>query len=294
MNKYYLYIIIAASLWGSIGIIVKSFYALGFTPVQLVVFRTFIGGIFLLVYLLIKDKKKLIINPKDSWMFVGTGLFSFVFFNISYFISVERSGMSVASVLLYTAPTFVLILSFLIFKESITRIKAAAILLAFLGCLFVSGAFEESIPIDYTGILSGVISGFGYALYSIFGKIALRKYSTITVITYTFLFGSIGAMPFADVISLPALITGSSTAISIVVLAIFITVVPFMLYTKGLSEVEASRASILATIEPVVATILGVLIYFEPLSFLKILGILLVIGAAILVNLNIRVSGEVK
>lgn len=290
MNKYYFYIILAASLWGSIGIIVKSFDALGFTPVQLVTFRTFLGAVFIFTYLLIKDKSKLKINIKDSWMFVGTGLLSFVFFNIFYFISVERTGMSIASVLLYTAPMFVLIMSCLIFKEKFTKIKVFAVLVAFIGCIFVSGVIDSKVIfVDYYGIFAGLLSGFGYSLYSIFGKFALAKYDTITVTLYTFIFGSLGAMPFAKIYQIPSLIDGNSTAISIIVLAVFITIVPFMLYTKGLSKVEPSRASILATIEPVVATTLGFLLFSEPLTFFKISGICLVISGAVIVSLNSKV-----
>ncbi|MBK5261329.1 MAG: EamA family transporter [Peptostreptococcaceae bacterium] len=66
MKKYYLYIIIAASLWGTIGIIVKSFYAAGFSPIQLVCFRTFIGGLLIFIYLIANNKSKLKIKLKDK------------------------------------------------------------------------------------------------------------------------------------------------------------------------------------------------------------------------------------
>jgi len=256
MNKYYLYIIIAASLWGTIGIIVKSFYAAGFSPIQLVCFRTFIGSILIFIYLISKDKSKLKIRLNDIWMFLGTGIISFAFFNVCYFIAVAKTGLSVASVLLYTAPGFVLILSVIVFKEKITKVKIMALCLAFLGCLLVSGIFQNSdTSLDLTGIMIGILAGFGYGLYSIFGKIALSRYDTLAITFYTFLFGFIGSMPFA-------------------------------LYTKGLSKVEPSRASILATIEPVVATIFGVILFNEALTFIKILGIASVIGASIIISLK--------
>ncbi len=291
MNKYYLYIIIAASFWGTIGIIVKSFYAAGFSPIQLVFFRTFIGVIMLFIYLIINDKSKLRIRLKDTWMFFGTGIISFAFFNVCYFIAVEKTGLSVASVLLYTAPGFVFILSVIVFKEKITKVKMMALCLAFFGCLLVSGVLQQAdYAIDLTGIMFGILAGFGYGLYSIFGKIALSRYSPITVTFYTFTFGFLGALPFSNITEIPAMITSGEIAINILLLAAIITVLPFALYTKGLSKVEPSRASILATIEPVVATIFGVLLFNEVMTFIKILGIASVIGAAIIISLKPKIE----
>lgn len=291
MNKYYLYIIIAASFWGTIGIIVKIFYAAGFSPIQLVFFRTFIGVIMLFIYLIINDKSKLRIRLKDTWMFFGTGIISFAFFNVCYFIAVEKTGLSVASVLLYTAPGFVFILSVIVFKEKITKVKMMALCLAFFGCLLVSGVLQQAdYAIDLTGIMFGILAGFGYGLYSIFGKIALSRYSPITVTFYTFTFGFLGALPFSNITEIPAMITSGEIAINILLLAAIITVLPFALYTKGLSKVEPSRASILATIEPVVATIFGVLLFNEVMTFIKILGIASVIGAAIIISLKPKIE----
>lgn len=287
MNKYYLYIIIAASLWGSIGIIVKSFYAAGFSPIQLVTFRTLIGATLIFIYLIAKDRSKLKIRLKDTWLFFGTGIISFAFFNICYFMAVEKTGLSVASVLLYTAPGFVFIMSVFVFKEVITKRKLLALCLAFLGCLLVSGVLQNSgATLDRFGILVGVLAGFGYGLYSIFGKIALCRYDSLTVTFYTFAFGFLGTLPFARITEIPPMITSGEIAVNIVLLAVVITILPFALYTKGLSMVEPSKASILATIEPVVATIFGVVLFSETLTFIKILGIASVISAAIIINSN--------
>ena len=295
MNKYYLYIIIAASLWGSIGIIVKNFYAAGFSPIQLVTFRTLIGSGLIFIYLITKDRNKLKIRLKDTWLFFGTGIISFAFFNVCYFIAVEKTGLSVASVLLYTAPVFVFILSVIVFKEVITKTKLLALCLALSGCVLVSGVLQNSgTPINSYGILAGIFAGFGYGLYSIFAKVALSRYDSLTVTFYTLAFGFFGTLPFARIMEIPSLITSGDIAVKILVLAVVITILPFALYTKGLSMVEPSRASILATIEPVVATIFGVLLFSEELTGIKILGISSVISAAILININPKtLTGEV-
>ena len=66
--------------------------------------------------------------------------------------------------------------------------------------------------------------------------------------------------------------------------ALLTTVVPYLCYTKGLSGLPASQASVTATIEPVVAAILGIVVFHESASFLKIAGIVLVLSSVVLMN----------
>jgi drug/metabolite transporter (DMT)-like permease len=280
-------IMAAASLWGSIGIFIKNLTAAGFSPMQLVAFRTLISMTLIFLFLLWKAPEKLKIRWQDSWMFIGTGLFSFVFFNYFYFISVQRNGLSVASVLLYTAPVFVFLLSVLLFRERVTPLKVTTLILAVIGCLLVSGALEKDTGmLDLFGILAGVLSGLGYGLYSIFGKFALTRYDAVTITFYTFLFGTLGAFPLAGMNRVPGLIDSFGLLANILILAVLITILPFTLYTMGLSGTEPSKASVLATVEPLVATFFGLLLYQESLGVLKFFGILAVIGAALIINLQ--------
>ena len=141
-----------------------------------------------------------------------------------------------------------------------------------------------------TGLLIGLGSGIGYGLYSILGKVALRKYSSYTVTTYTFIFAAVGSW----IISRPADMMGkfsSAPDLGFLIFFCFLTalitaVIPFLSYTLGLESVEASKAGIIATIEPMVATLVGVLVYSEPLTILSALGILLILFAVILLNWN--------
>ena len=287
MNRHYLMIMAAASLWGSIGIFIKNLTAAGFSPMQLVTFRTLISMTLIFLFLLWKAPEKLKIRWQDSWMFIGTGLFSFVFFNYFYFISVQRNGLSVASVLLYTAPVFVFLLSVLLFRERVSPLKVITLILAVIGCLLVSGALERDTGmLDLFGILAGVLSGLGYGLYSIFGKFALARYEPVTITFYTFLFGTLGAFPLAGMGQVPGLIDSFDLLANILILAILITILPFTLYTLGLAGTEPSKASVLATVEPLVATFFGMLLYQESLGLIKMFGILSVIGAALIINLQ--------
>ena len=132
--------------------------------------------------------------------------------------------------------------------------------------------------------------GFGYGLYSILGTIALRRYSPYTVTTYTFLFAGLGSWFICkpgDMISHFCQAQNLPLLIGFCILTALITaVIPFLTYTLGLRTVEASKAGIIATLEPVVATIIGILCFSEMLTVLSALGIILILSAVVVLNIK--------
>lgn len=281
----YLYIILAASLWGIIGIFVSYLYELGFTTTQVVSIRAITAAIFLIIYVVYKNRKLLEIKISDSHYFVGTGIFSVVFFNWCLFSAIQETSISVATILLYTAPAFVAILSRALFKELLTPRKITALIATLVGCSLVIGIFPNtSESVSLYGLTLGLGAGFFYALYSIFGKYALRKYDSLTVTLYTFIFAAIAVTPFSELWAVLPLFINAEAWLYIIGLGLLSTVLAFTLYTRGLKSVESSRASIIATIEPVIASLVGFLIFQEKLYLWQYIGILLVILAVIMVQ----------
>ena len=150
----------------------------------------------------------------------------------------------------------------------------------------MSGVSGEGLTM--TGLLIGLGAGLGYGLYSILGTVALRKYSPYTVTAYTFLLASAGAWLIcrpADMLSKFAAADDLTSLLLFCCLTALVTaVIPFLAYTLGLRTVEASRAGILATVEPMVATLFGILVFSEPLTVFSGTGILLILAAVILLN----------
>ncbi|MGQ4668575.1 DMT family transporter [Metabacillus halosaccharovorans] len=287
MNKNiaYVYILSGAALWGMIGLFVTFLYEAGFSPTQVVAIRAISASIFLLFFVFWKKREAIKIKLSDSKYFVGTGVISIVFFNWCMFEAIKETSISVSSVLLYTAPAFVMIFSRFFFKELFTIRKLLALIITFIGCILVIGLFQntnESVTIY--GFLVGLGSGFFYALYSIFGKFALIKYSSVTVTTYTFVFAAIAITPFSGLWHVGTIFTNLEVWLSIIGLGLFSTLLAFLLYTKGLESVESGRASILATVEPVVATLIGFLVFQEKLSVWQYVGIIAVIMAVFIVQ----------
>jgi drug/metabolite transporter (DMT)-like permease len=281
----YIFIIVAAMLWGMIGLFVNKLYGLGFAPLQIVSVRAIGASFMLALYLLITNKKVLKIKLNDIKYFIGTGIFSFAFFNWCLFVAIKNSSISVATILLYTAPAFVILFSTILFKEKITSIKLISLALTLLGCILVTGFFQSSDQrVSTIGILAGLGSGLGYALYSIFGKYALKKYDPMTIPAYTFIVAAIGLIPLTNFKDIITSFSDKNALLYSLALVLFSTVLPFIFYTKGLSKLEASKASLIATLEPVVASIIGFTVFRESISISKIIGILLVIAALIIIR----------
>lgn len=283
-------IILAGICWGIIGLFSRNLSQAGLNSLQITASRCIVTAVSLVLFLLVKDREKLRIKIKDLWIFFGTGVCSIVFFNICYFTTIKMATLSVASILLYTAPCFVMIMSAFFFKERITLRKVGALILAFGGCILITGIIGSSeASISGLAILTGLGAGFGYALYSIFGSIALKKYHPFTVTAYTFIVASLSLLPFSEGYGLLTLTLHKETVlINVVLLGIMSTLIPFLLYTKGLEHMEAGKASVMAFIEPMVATLVGIFIFSEGLSAANMTGIGLIFLSVLILNLKTR------
>ncbi|RBW68532.1 DMT family transporter [Bacillus taeanensis] len=280
-----LFIGAGAALWGLIGIFVSYLYEIGFSPTQVVTVRALSASLFLVCYVMIKNRQLFRIKVSDSKYFIGTGVFSIVLFNWCLFSAIEETSISIASILLYTAPAFVTILSRLIFKESLTTRKVIALITTFVGCSFVIGILPNTNEsISLYGFILGLGSGLFYALYSIFGKFSLKKYDSLTVTVYTFLFAAMAVTPFSGLWHVLPLFSDIRVWFYIIGLGFLSTMLPFLLYTKGLNTIESSRASIIATIEPVVAALIGFMVFHEKLNLWQYMGVAFVIAAVIITS----------
>ncbi len=279
--KSSLLILAGGVLWGIIGLFVRYLTPLGFTAMQLVALRSYITVVGLVLILLFTQPQKLKIRFKDFPLFLGTGLLSFVFFNTCYFKTMEYASLSVAAILLYTAPFFVMGMSAIFFREKVTKHKLFALMFAFFGCVLVSGAADRSVQLSPIGLLWGLGAGFGYALYSVFAKFALKKYDTLTVITYTFVVASVGATFLCQPTEMIHTLSQAPKSVWVLIFyGITTGAGAYYCYTKGLENTPPAKASVLATVEPVVAAVCGFLLG-ETLTVSGGAGILMVLAAVL-------------
>lgn len=259
-------VLAAAALWGVIGLWSRRLMAAGLSPLSIVAVRNFGGMVLLGLFFALRDRSVFRVERRHLKYFFGTGVVSVVLFTVCYFSCQRICSLAAASILLYTAPSFVVLLSAIVWREPVTGRKLAALALTFLGCALVCGVFSGGLAVTPSGALLGLGAGFFYALYSVFGRCALARYGAMTVTMWTFLFAGPASLPLLRPAELavfglnPALLL---TALALVVLS---TAAPYLLYTWGLARIEPGRASIMASLEPVVASLAGVLAFGEPLN----------------------------
>ncbi|GAM12571.1 transporter [Mesobacillus selenatarsenatis SF-1] len=285
----------AAAMWGLIAFFVKGLTTAGFSAMEIVAIRVVTAAVILILVGLANYRNHLRIKVKDLYLFIGTGIFSIVFFNWSYFTAINLMNIPIAVALLYTSPAFVAILSFFFLKEKINRKKLMAIILTVIGCTLAAGITGQGgTSFSVISLLIGLGAGFGYALYSIFGKVALRSYHPFTVTLYTFIVASGALLPTTGIVSKAAVIFTGDIWLYALGLGIFPTVLAYFAYSWGLERTESSTAAVVATLEPVVATILGMMVYGDRLGGMQLLGSALIIISVVSINISIPIRKQKK
>lgn len=277
-------VLLSGILWGLIGLFTRNLGALGISVTGIVLVRNLGGAIVTGLVFLLTDRSVFRISLRHLPIFVGTGIVSVLLFTLCYFACQTMCSLAVAACLLYTAPAFVMILSAILWRDKITKRKFAALIAAFLGCTFVTGIWSGEVYVTLTGAVLGVASGLFYGLYSIFGRYALAHYETRTVTFYTFAFAALGALCVLPTAPLRICFSAVQPALLSLGLIVVSTVLPYLLYTKGLEDLDSGRASILASIEPVTAALVGVVAFGEPMGISTVLGLLGILGAVYLLR----------
>lgn len=277
--KGYGEIITASILWSFAGILAKKiswmsaqgiiFYRVTFAILILFIFLYFSGN---LNKIKLKDKKIYLLL--FSLFQVATML--------TYFIAVLNASVSVAVLLLYTAPVYTTALSPLLLKEKSTKTGWFALILSISGILTIVDIKKIDFSLQSVGIFAGIISGISYALQIITSKYISCTYSGYTQAFWSFVIAMLILLP-AGIVQFDV-VYGNITYL--VLLAIFPTILAVSLYFNGLNKVKASIASILGLIEPLSAVILAVLILNEKISPPLILGGALILAGATIVTRN--------
>lgn len=280
----YAAILAAAAFWGTIGLWNRGLMESGVSPTSIVPVRNFGGMLVLTLLFLVRDRSVFRVKREHIKYFFGTGIVSVLLFTCCYFTCQKMCSLAVASILLYTAPSFVVIMSAILWKEPVTKKKLLALVLTLVGCACVCGLFSGGLSVTLAGVLLGLGSGFFYSLYSIFGRYALAHYEPMTVTVWTFIFAGAASLVLVRPTELAVAFAHPSTWLLAVGLVVVSTVLPYVFYTWGLARVESGKASIMASLEPVVAALVGVAVFGEPMSAMTLAGIVLVLSGVVILR----------
>lgn len=293
--KNYLYIFIAGVLWGTIGLFVTIMERLGSSSAYTSFLRMFLGMILLIIITLVSEGPKAFkVSKRTLFACILMGLVCQAIYNVAYSSAVSAIGMALSSVLLYTAPVFTTIMSLLFFGEQITKKKWTALFINVIGCaLTVTGGSFDGLSFQMSGLLLGVAAGFCYSLAAIFGRIAIDEKSTFAVSTYNFLFASL----FLGIFNHPWTEVANPFKPSLLLVGLLFALIPtalgYIFYFNGLQDIkESSKVPVVASIETVVATLIGVLVLKEQIGWVNGIGIVLVVGSILVMNLKVTDLSE--
>lgn len=278
MLRGYVFIITAACCWGLIGIFSSIAFSQGVEPMEVAFWRAVLTWICFGAQAFWRKETHLV--KKDIPLLALFGLFGIAVFYISYQYAVKTGGAAFASVLLYTAPAWVVVCSFFIYREKLSASKILAVFLVIAGVFLISktgGNLNAETSLGGIAIIAGLASGFCYSLYYTIGKYFSSRYSSANLFLYVLPVGGLGILPFVEFTHKTPVAWGALIAVSIIS-----TFIANYCYYQGLKHLEAGKASIVATIEPVVAAVAAYIIlgeFFTPLGYL---GAVLIISAVIL------------
>lgn len=280
-------VLAAASLWATFGLFAKVLYEAGFSPIELASVRTavaFVAVAIVAVPRLLRSDGGVRVPFRSLPFYAAYGILGFALFELLLLGALDRTTVSIAVALLYTAPAMVAVASVVLWHERLGLQRVAALAAVLIGVLLVTGTvgavLRGTAPLSGPALAYGLAAGAGYALYTLFSKVATTRDGPLASLFWCFLFATaalaVAASPVAPFLRAP------DQALMLLGLGIVPTVLPYALYLAALRELRASTAAMLASVEPVVAALLAAGLLGERLDGLQAAGVLLVVAAAAL------------
>ena len=288
MTKFaYLLPLISGACWGSAGVFVRTLDEAGFDNITITFSRVIVMVVILLIATWLYDKSLFRVSKRDLGLLAFIGINGYVLMNICYNISITTLSMSLASILLCTAPVFVIIFGRILFGEKITLLRVVCMVGALIGCVLLSGVVESgALKWSVLGLTMGVLSSMTNAAYSIALKETtdVRKVHPLTLQVYTAIIALIIMAPFTDYGVMADFVASRPVWSSLFLLAhaVVVSLLPNLLFSIAFLYVDSGVASILASgAEPTAALILGLLVYREVPTVFGIIGMVIVVVAMI-------------
>jgi len=273
-----LLVLAAALLWSLVGPFSRVVLDAGVSPLEIAFWRATIAGAAFVLHAVLAGHARLRPWPAgghDLAALAGFALVGVTLFFASLVLAIDAGGISLAVVLLYTAPAFVVLLAWPLLGETPTPRKLLLVALALLGVALVTRAGGGGVTVSTASLAWGLAAGASYASYYLFGKWVLERYRPVTVFAWVLPIGALGLWPLVDFAP-----KDGATWAWLVLLGLVSTYLAYLAYYSGLRRTEASRAVLVATVEPVAAALWAAALFGERLGWWGWAGAALVLAAA--------------
>jgi len=268
-------------LWALLGVFSQRLLSAGVPATEVAFWRATLATPLFVAHA--ARSRSLRVRPRDLPGLAGFALVGVTLFYASLNLAIDAGGVSLAFVLLYTAPAFVALLAAALLGEPLTKGKGTLVALSVAGVAMVSAGGGAGVTPTPAAVAWGLTAGLSYSSYYLFGKWVLRRYAPATVFAYVMPVGAVGLLPL---VRFEALGAGGGAWLDLVLMAVLSTYLAYFVYYSGLRTVEASRAVLVATLEPLLAAVLAAVLFGERLGALGVVGGALVLVAATLASLG--------
>lgn len=276
----------AATAWGLMGTLARHLFTAGEVgPLHLTAIRSTLAALFFLVGILIWDRHRLRLPRHDILEAALVGVAGLAMANFTYYYTISLTNVATAILLQYMAPILVAIASVMFLGERLTWMTLLALTMAVGGCFFmVKGYDPRLLRLNLPGLISGLCSACAFAAYILLTKRAVARIPSWTLLVYAYVFATL----FWWVLTPPWVLISQGYSLRVWGLFFLIasagTVLPFTLFTVGLTYLPATQVSILSTMEPVVAAVAGLFLIGEMLDWPQVFGGALVVAGVVLVQ----------
>ena len=278
---------LAAVMWGISGLFAESLFKVSskITPIWLTQIRLIISGIVLLIIATVLHQKPFSVlkDKKNTLHIIAYGVFGLLPVQVFYFIAIEIANASIATILQFIGPFFVLTYLAVTHQQVLRKLDVLAAILAFIGVFLLSthGNFNQ-LAITPLALFFGLLSALGEASYTLIPVKLVKRVSSLVVTGWGMLFVGIGLMIVYP--QFPAIPNTPRVWLDVSAIIIIGTIIPFQIMANALRYVKPSTVSLLDAFEPLSATVGSVLVFGLVMSEMDWLGTLLVIGAVLALN----------
>ena len=278
---------VGGTLWGVNGVMGNYlFLNKNVTTPWLIPYRLILAGFLLLGYLYYKKGSKIfdiLKNPKDLAEILLFGLIGMLGTQYTYFSAIQFSNAAIATVLTYFGPTLVLIYMCLREKRKPLKYEVVSICLSSFGVFLLATHGDiTSLQISFKALIWGILSALSVVFYTVQPESLLKKYGASIVVAWGMMIGGI----FIAFVTKPWNISVTFDFVTFLVLMLIIvfgTIIAFILYLTGVNIIGPTKASIIACIEPVAATICAILFLGVRFDFLDLIGFICIISTIFIV-----------
>ncbi len=274
----------AGVMWAVGGLLVRYLSLFGFQAMTITLLRLFSAWVFTTLFMILTRRQLSRVRARDLLLFAMTGLIGPAGSQPLFIWCVMHTTVGIAAVLNYTSPVFVMILSRVFLGERITRAKLVALAITIAGLVLVTGVYRADSPVSAPALITGIGSGLCYGTYMMLLRKSAVGHDPLVIQWWSMLFGLPAVTMYAwrELATMPR---NLPLAAYLILLAVgagpgFIA---FIIFTWGLGRVQASRASIMATIEPATAAVLGYLILGEKMGIAEAAGVIAVLTGITLI-----------